>query len=138
MRSLEKACPLLVPLVEEGWIAHPVTRDVLRIYLAELAQEASSVGLQPDALVLGCTHYPLLRAELEAMVPPGTSVIDSAEVTAEQAAHELGFAPIFTSRSHAEPALRFYATDGLDRFRSLGSLFLNRPIAEVTLADLGG
>ena len=59
LRALEKACPLLVPLVEEGWTRHPVTAQVIRIYLDELLTEAAAKGLDPDTLVLGCTHYPL-------------------------------------------------------------------------------
>ena len=63
LRAIEKACPLLVPLVEEGWIDHPVTREVTGIYLARssLAKQKRA-GMAPDTLVLGCTHYPLLRS----------------------------------------------------------------------------
>jgi glutamate racemase len=137
LRAIEKACPLLVPLVEEGWTAHPVTREVLAIYLAEAKQSADNAGLQPDALVLGCTHYPLLRAELERLTPPGTAVIDSAQVTAEQVARALDFPPE-TASPGKRPPIRFYATDGAERFRTLGSHFLNEPIAAVELVDLDG
>ena len=61
LTAYEKACPLLVPLVEEGWIDHPVTADVLRIYLTEALMEAPTV----TTLVLGCTHYPLLKPLIE-------------------------------------------------------------------------
>ncbi len=136
LRALEMACPLLVPLVEEGWTAHPVTRAVLGIYLAELAALAEQAGLTPDALVLGCTHYPLLRAEIEALAPPGMAVIDSAEVTASFVVSTMD-APGCTAPEPL-PSIRFYATDGVDRFRNLGSLFLGELIQEVTLVDLGG
>jgi glutamate racemase len=86
LRALEKACPLLVPLVEEGWTNHPVTAEVFRIYLKELLNEAAVAGFNPDVLVLGCTHYPLLRPLIEAAVPPGMKVIDSAEAAAAAAA----------------------------------------------------
>jgi glutamate racemase len=85
LRALEKACPLLVPLVEEGWTDHPVTAEVIRIYLAEVLAEAAALNLKPDVLVLGCTHYPLLRPLIEAAVPAGMKVIDSAEAAAEAA-----------------------------------------------------
>jgi glutamate racemase len=85
LRALEKACPLLVPLVEEGWTNHPVTAEVFRIYLKELLNEAATAGLNPDVLVLGCTHYPLLRPLIEAAVPTGMKVIDSAEAAAAAA-----------------------------------------------------
>ena len=94
LRSLEKACPLLVPLVEEGWINHPVTTEVVRIYLSELHQQADEAGLQPDTIVLGCTHYPLLREVIEAAVGklwPGQPprVIDSAEATATEVEQQI-------------------------------------------------
>ena len=136
LRAIEKACPLLVPLVEEGWTNHAVTRDVIRIYLAELAEEAAAAGLRPDALVLGCTHYPLLRRVFEDLAPAGTAVIDSANVTAGQVARALGFAP--PAPGTARYPARFFATDGEQRFRALGSRFLGETINQVALVDLGG
>ena len=138
LRALEKACPLLVPLVEEGWVAHPVTREVLRIYLGELAQQADEATLAPDALVLGCTHYPLLRSEIEALVPWGIAVIDSAEVTAAVVVRALEGLRAVEADAQPQPPIRFYATDGVERFRELGSRFLGEPIDAVTLVDLGG
>ena len=132
LRALEKACPLLVPLVEEGWVDHQVTRDVLEIYLGELGEAADANAMEPDALVLGCTHYPLLRAEIEDLVPPGLRVIDSAEVTAR------AVAGVVEAASGAAPPIRFFATDGLERFRGLGSRFLGEPVRDVRLVDLGG
>ena len=134
MRALEKACPLLVPLVEEGWIDHPVTAEVLRVYLSELMEQARAAALDPDTLVLGCTHYPLLRAQIERAVPGRLRVIDSAEVTAEQVAKTLDGAVL-----HADaPETLFFATDSVAKFRALGSRFLGRPIDGVELVDLGG
>ena len=90
LRAMEKACPLLVPLVEEGWVDHPVTAEVVRIYLTELLQQAQEADLDPDTLVLGCTHYPLLRPMMEAALSrPAIRVIDSAQATASQAASML-------------------------------------------------
>jgi glutamate racemase len=133
MRAMEKACPLLVPLVEEGWIEHPVTAEVLRIYMAELMEQARGAGLNPDTLVLGCTHYPLLRAQIEEAVPESLRVIDSAEVTADQVAGMLKLA-----RDGSGAGARFFATDSVAKFRALGSRFLGQSIAEVELVDLGG
>ncbi len=73
LRAIEKACPLLVPLVEEGWTHHPVTNEVFRIYLDEITRDAASNELKPDALVLGCTHYPLLRPLIERSRAPGNA-----------------------------------------------------------------
>jgi glutamate racemase len=170
LRALEMACPLLVPLVEEGWttcgeaatcggadaacaaktaslqVAGPpavaqaaVTAEVIRIYLGELLARAAAEGMKPDALVLGCTHYPLLRPLLEAAVPPGLQVIDSAEATAETAARLFGQqekpAP---NESLAETQLQCFATDSVEKFERLGSRFLGRSVGQVELVDLGG
>jgi glutamate racemase len=136
LRALEKACPLLVPLVEEGWTAHPVTAEVVRIYLAELIAEAATLGMNPDTLVLGCTHYPLLRLLIEQAVPAGMRVIDSAEATAEAALHLFGQNE--TEKPSRAAQLRCFATDSVEKFERLGSRFLNRPVGKVELVDLGG
>jgi len=138
LRSLEKACPLLVPLVEEGWTDHPVTEEVIEIYLNELRAEAWARGLNPDTLVLGCTHYPLLRPLIERAVRPGVKVIDSAEATAQVAAQ------VFDGRASGEISdaeqtqIRCFATDSVEKFERLGSRFLGRPVGNVELLDLGG
>ncbi|HEX4005752.1 MAG TPA: glutamate racemase [Acidobacteriaceae bacterium] len=134
LRAVEKACPLLVPLVEEGWIDHPVTAEVLRIYMSELEDQALAANLSPDTLVLGCTHYPLLRPQIERVVRGTLRVIDSAAVTAEQVAQALHTRP--PTEAAAPP--RFFATDSVAKFRALGSRFLGRPIEGIDLVDLGG
>lgn len=139
LRALEKACPLLVPLVEEGWTAHAVTEQVVRIYLDELAAEAAAQSLDPDALVLGCTHYPLLRPLIQRVAPAGMSVIDSAESTAEAALHLFsGHAQPAAGEQAAETEIRCFATDSVEKFQRLGSRFLGRPVGDVELIDLGG
>jgi glutamate racemase len=145
LRTLEKACPLLVPLVEEGWIDHPVTAEVVRIYLSELHRQATEAELLPDTIILGCTHYPLLRRVIEAAVGelwPGEPpwIIDSAEATASEVERKL--APLTNGEENpgskgAQPP-RFFATDSVTKFRQLGTRFLGQPIGEVTLVDLGG
>ncbi|HEV2486163.1 MAG TPA: glutamate racemase [Terracidiphilus sp.] len=137
LRAIEKACPLLVPLVEEGWTNHPVTAEVIRIYLDELMAEAKAAGFHPDTLVLGCTHYPLLRPLIEAAVPQGVRVIDSAESTAETAQHQFG-SRFATQPALAEPEIRCFASDSVEKFERLGSRFLGRPTGNVELVDLGG
>ena len=141
LRALEKACPLLVPLVEEGWTDHPVTAEVIRIYLDELNAEAAALGLDPDTLVLGCTHYPLLRPLIERAVPAGMRVIDSAEAAAEAAVRQFGHGIALAGTPGQEamnPGLRCFATDSVEKFERLGSRFLNRPVGKVELVDLGG
>ena len=136
LRVLEKACPLLVPLVEEGWIDHPVTNEVIRIYLDELNAAAAAQGLNPDVLVLGCTHYPLLRPLIEQAVPEGTRVIDSAEAVAEAALRLFG--QLGTENLSPVALVRCFATDSVEKFERLGSRFLGRPVGNVQLVDLGG
>jgi len=143
LRALEKACPLLVPLVEEGWTEHQVTAEVIRIYLAELTAEAAAQGMNPDVLLLGCTHYPLLRPLLERAVPAGMKVIDSADATAEAAVRLFGLKKAEERSPSAQdpPAqnqVRCFATDSVEKFERLGSRFLNRPTGKVELVDLGG
>jgi glutamate racemase len=130
--ATEKACPLLVPLVEEGWIDHPVTAEVLRIYLLEALAEAPKA----TTLLLGCTHYPLLKPLLEttlhALHHP-MRIIDSAQATAHAVAEHL------TPHSSTQPTtIDFYATDSIEKFQRLGSAFLGQPLKEVNLLDLGG
>jgi glutamate racemase len=139
LRALEKACPLLVPLVEEGWIDHAVTHEVTTIYLDDLLARAAADGMHADTLVLGCTHYPLLRPVIEDILREHASgqavrVIDSADVTAEQVAARLAI----ESSVQRDPSVRFYATDSVAKFRALGSRFLKRAIDGVELIDLGG
>jgi glutamate racemase len=139
MRAIEMACPLLVPLVEEGWIEHRVTEEVVDIYLNELLRSAAEAHFSPDTLVLGCTHYPLLRDVIRRAVPPAIAVIDSAEVTAHQAAAQLDAAGLLGSVEVTESQrCRFFATDSVEKFKALGELFLGSPIEHVQLVDLGG
>jgi glutamate racemase len=129
----EKACPLLVPLVEEGWQEHPVTEQVARIYLDEAFSSNSSNGdfRNADVLVLGCTHYPLLLPVLR-RVAPKVTIVDSAESTARAVAAKLG-----TRVSNGgQPGMRFMATDSVEKFRRLGEKFLNREISAVEHVDL--
>ncbi len=132
LRAIEKACPLLVPLVEEGWIDHPVTREVLRIYFSELLHHARTAALHPDTLLLGCTHYPLLRQPIQAAMPASIRVIDSAEVTAAQVAAVV----LIPQSTTPPPPPRFFATDSPEKFRRLGSRFLDQPIHHVQLIEL--
>jgi glutamate racemase len=139
LRAIEKACPLLVPLVEEGWTDHPITANVIDIYLGELRAEALARGMNPDALVLGCTHYPLLRTLFERAVQPGVKVIDSAESAAQTAAQQLSRGPALVSAgADSETEIRCFATDSVEKFERLGPRFLGRPVGQVELIDLGG
>jgi glutamate racemase len=131
LHATELACPLLVPLVEEGWTDHPVTRDVLRIYLTEALSRCT-----PNVVLLGCTHYPLIATAIQQTLRDlgsQASVIDSARATAAAVQTLLG--PT-TATGHI--TLSCYATDSTEKFAHLGSRFLGQPIPKVELLDLGG
>ncbi|HWW24013.1 MAG TPA: glutamate racemase [Edaphobacter sp.] len=130
--AAEKACPLLVPLVEEGWIDHPVTAEVLRIYLLEALADAP----EANTLLLGCTHYPLLKPLLETTLHNlhhPMRIIDSAQATAHAVASHL---PPLTSTQPT--TIDFYATDSIEKFQHLGTSFLGQPLTHVHHIDLGG
>ncbi len=132
----EKACPLLVPLVEEGWIEHPVTEQVARIYLEEAFSDGFGLA---DVLLLGCTHYPLLKPLLRRVAPPHVVIVDSAESTARVVAHRLQIEPLPPSHQEERrgtPRLRFFATDSVAKFRRLGAMFLGHSVDEVQHVDL--
>jgi glutamate racemase len=130
--ATEKACPLLVPLVEEGWIDHPVTAEVLRIYLLEALAEAP----RATTLLLGCTHYPLLKPLIETTLHNlhhPMHIIDSAQATAHAVASHLP-----PSSPNQPTTIDFYATDSIEKFQHLGTSFLGQPLNHVHHLDLGG
>ncbi len=139
IRAEEKACPLFVPLVEEGWTDHPITEQVAHVYLDSAFPNPQSNATQsqgdfaaadtlvPDTLVLGCTHYPLLKPLLRRVVPAQVSIVDSAEATAAVVAEKFGH-----SEGVAETTkVRFFATDSVEKFRRAGEKFLGRSIEGV-------
>lgn len=130
--AFEKACPLFVPLVEEGWIDHPVAEQVAHIYLRELEEEQRDRNSSADVLVLGCTHYPLLKPLLRRILPDSLQLVDSAQATAHDAAAALGV----RGASSRRPAVQFFATDSVEKFQLLGSRFLQREIDRVALITL--
>jgi glutamate racemase len=136
VQTKEKACPLLVPLIEEGWIEHPITEQVARIYLDEAFRDGFHSA---DVLLLGCTHYPLIKPMLHKIAPEHVTIVDSAESTARAVAEELLADPVadetHKERRH-EPRLKFFATDSTEKFRRLGERFLGHPIESVQHVDL--
>lgn len=152
----EKACPLFVPLVEEGWIGHPVTEQVAKIYLGEALQQAPE---QADVLVLACTHYPLIAPLLRRIAPEHMQIVDSAESTAKvvkkMLSEDADRSSQLSSRARSEATSRgtpsdariapaehrtfcFYVTDSTEKFKRLATLFLGRQVDHVEHVDLGG
>src|SRR5436190_2126972 len=109
-----------------------LNQQVARVYL----REAFADGFESaDVLVLGCTHYPLIKPLLRRLAPPHVSVVDSAESTAQVVK---GLRPQSSSQSeeHGSPSLKFFATDSVEKFQRLGERFLDRPIKDVEHVDL--
>jgi len=147
----EKACPLFVPLVEEGWVEHPVTEQVARIYLSEaFSEDAGNNNDDADVLVLGCTHYPLIKPLLRRVAPEHIAIVDSAESTALDVARQLGRqlqiepepSSAQSSLTHTKseqmgvPHLKFFATDSTEKFRKMGTRFLGLAVEDVVHVDL--
>ncbi len=129
-RVLARACPLLVPLVEEGMLDHPVTRQVVAEYLAPLRE----AGV--DTLILGCTHYPMLRERIAAFMGPDVTLVDSAVTLAEAAARTLAEQGIARADDGTRGELTFYLSDLPWRFREVGERFLGRSITTVHTIDI--
>ena len=124
VRVYSQACPLFVPLVEEGWLDHPVTRLTAQEYLKPVLAE------EVDSLVLGCTHYPLLKPLLKDVAGSGVRLVDSAITTAELAAQKLQTLGIASTRS-TMGGYRFVVTDVPLRFQTIGERFLGRSLGVV-------
>ena len=122
---IESAAPLFVPLAEEGWANTHVAREVAEIYLEPLID----AGI--DTLVLGCTHYPILRGTIEQVVGDAVQIVDSAETTALSVKALLG-----ASTGIDAPEYHFLVTDAEDRFRRIAGEFLEREIANLELVSL--
>lgn len=131
VRITARACPLFVPLVEEGWVDHDATRMIAFEYLEPLARE------EVDTVVLGCTHYPLLKPLLAKILGPEVALIDSAEETALETASVLREQGILAPDSEAEPLHRFVASDDPLMFLQLGQRFLGGAIESVEIKTLG-
>ncbi len=158
----EKACPLLVPLVEEGWNDHGITAQTAYIYLRDALDQMrheqatndaisddllARSGLpehhghpappaQPALILLGCTHYPLLRPLMErtiASVMKPVPVVDSSTATAE---HVRGLLPSLAHPAGGTMTMTFFATDSPGKFQRLGERFLGRHIPAVELVSL--
>jgi glutamate racemase len=123
---IESAAPLFVPLAEEGWANTHVAREVAEIYLEPLID----AGI--DTLVLGCTHYPILRPTIEQVVGNAVHIVDSAETTAETVKQALGL-----SNGVASPPRQFLVTDAEERFRRIAGEFLEQEIGDLELVSLG-
>jgi glutamate racemase len=125
---IESAAPLFVALAEEGWANTHVAREVAEIYLEPL------IDADIDTLVLGCTHYPILRSTLERVVGGHVAIVDSAETTA---ASVLALYPQHGGHETRGPGTHtFLVTDAEERFRRIAGEFLEQEIERLELVVL--
>jgi glutamate racemase len=129
LRIYSRACPLFVALAEEGYIDQPATRLIAEDYLGELKKK------KIDTLILGCTHYPLLKHNIAAVMGNDVKLIDSAEETAkatQQALSELNLLNSSTSIGKRQ----FFVSDSPEKFKRISQLFLGTKIGKVGLVDI--
>lgn len=126
---VSQACPLFVPLAEEGWGDHPVSRMVAEEYLAPLRKEAI------DVLILGCTHYPILRPVIQHAVGDEVRLIDSGEAAAMDV-EELLSEQQLLNNAQETPNYTFFVSDVPQRFKNLGEIFLQKSDLKVTRVHL--
>jgi glutamate racemase len=128
-----QACPLFVPLAEEGWTDDDVASAVAQRYLATLKRSGV------DTLVLGCTHYPLLKPTIQRVMGDAVTLVDSAEAVADEVRQWLASDTVLAAPPRAEEAgggHRFYVTDAPAPFQTVAERFLGRPMGLLGRARL--
>ena len=128
IKVISMACPLFVPLAEEGWVNGSIAYDIAKKYLTPVARK------KIDTLVLGCTHYPLLKYVISRAIGRGVRIVDSASSVTEEVANILRRSNILSSASK-RPVHSFFATDAVEQFVKVGEKFLGRKINKVRRAD---
>lgn len=122
LKVFSQPCPLLVPLVETGWVDDPITNSVIKRYLAPLLAKA------PEVLILGCTHFPVLKEAIQKLVPTGTYLLDPGEALARHIELKYGtrykLSTTITHRTDTAPALDFFLTDRSPHFVELARRLL--------------
>ena len=115
-----RACPLFVPLVEEGWTDNDVVQMTVKAYLGSLKQS----GI--DTLILGCTHYPLIKKVIRSFMGSDVRLVDSAEETAKEVDSKLKKGVLTRKKSNAVHS--FFVTDAPERFIKIGRRFLGEKV----------
>jgi len=131
-RVFARACPLLVPLVEEGWTNQRVTLAILRSYLSPLLRR----GI--DTLVLGCTHYPLLKRAIRAVTGDEVALVDSAESCAQFLNERLQSTKLLNQGRRRPGVIQPFVTDEVERFDELARRFLGVPTEPAWKVDVPG
>jgi len=124
-----RACPLFVPLVEEGWLNNEAAFVTAKIYLEPLKEQ----GI--DTLVLGCTHYPLLKPVIGQIMGQGIRVVDSAIETAKEVLQILIDKDLLR-KVNSSPSYQFFVSAEPEKFSRVGEMFLKRPIEPLNVIEL--
>jgi glutamate racemase len=125
------ACPLLVPLVEEGWVGKPETNMILKKYLRRLKDA------RVDTLILGCTHYPFLQDDIERVMGKNCKILHGPDIVSQKLRDYLHRHPEIEGRVSRKGMITFFTTDDPGRFRLFGEKFLGQRIAGVEKVTLG-
>jgi glutamate racemase len=139
-KVIQSACPLFVPLAEEGWTAEAETFSIARKYLTKINE------FRPEALVLGCTHYPILRDVIQQTVGKSVTLIDSGEACAEEVEKLLREKDLNSKESISYSRARqlcddldhFYVTDAAERFARVAERFLGSQPAKLEAIEVFG
>jgi len=129
-RVFARACPLLVPLVEEGWTHNKITQTILRAYLSPILRR------QIDTLVLGCTHYPLLKKIIRSVVGKEVALVDSAETCAQFLSERLADTKLLAGTRRRAGLIQPFVTDEVERFDGMAKRFLGVPTESAWKVDL--
>jgi len=129
LKVFEKACPLFVPLAEEGWVEHKATYEIAEEYLKVLKKK------EIDTLILGCTHYPILTKVIQKVIGENVKLIDSGIAAAELVRDEINRIGLL-SHSSSLGFVDFFVTDIPKKFKEIAELFLSAPVKEVKKVEL--
>lgn len=127
-----KACPLFVPLVEEGWWDKKITEEVIAEYLNPIK------ALLPDTLILGCTHYPMLQETIGKVLGNDIELVNSAATVALEVKNQLIKRNLMRTDCASDTlgSVSYFTSDSVDKFSSLGSMFLGEDVTNVTKIDI--
>ncbi len=128
LKTASRSCPLFVPLVEEGWCEDEITLNIAHKYLAPLKKK------EIDTLILGCTHYPLMKKTIAEVMGEKVTLVDSAEETAREAAGFLKRNGLLSE--NGKSSAKFHLTDGSDSFVSIAERFLGKKTGKIAIVDL--
>ena len=125
---LQKACPLFVPAVEEGILSGKLVNQIIKTYLDDFKGKV-------DTLILGCTHYPLLKDAIS-KIYPDIKIVDPAKETALDLKEILEQNEFLKNDAKKDEEVKYYVTDGQEKFKEIGIMFLEEDIPKVELVKL--